>query len=147
MHAKGTKQVRESAAVSDCTKISCVRKVGVPRIRKLSAYEIFWIYSIPFFFFHYIRDRNHPLLLVPNSFPAVVRLVWALPMSVGHHLFQIFPPFFPRDVLLFSELSDSRRVFVVKSKSSWRACCSDFLNLTEFFSLHIYPLLLLSLSL
>ena len=45
-HAKGTKQVRESAAVSDCTKISCVRKVGEPRIRKLSAYEIFWIYSI-----------------------------------------------------------------------------------------------------
>ena len=36
---------RESAAVSDCTKISCVRKVGEPRIRKLSAYEIFWIYS------------------------------------------------------------------------------------------------------
>ena len=45
MHAKGTKQVRESAAVSDCTEISCVRKVGEPRIRKLSAYEIFWIYS------------------------------------------------------------------------------------------------------
>ena len=46
MLAKGTKQVRESAAVSDCTKISCVRKVEEPRIRKLSAYEIFWIYSI-----------------------------------------------------------------------------------------------------
>ena len=45
MHAKGTKQVRKSAAVSDCTKISGVRTVGVPRIRKLSAYEIFWIYS------------------------------------------------------------------------------------------------------
>ena len=44
MHAKGTKQIRESAAVSDCTKILCVRKVGEPRIRKLSAYEIFWIY-------------------------------------------------------------------------------------------------------
>ena len=44
MHAIGTKQVRESAAVSDCTKISCVRKVGEARIRKLSAYEIFWIY-------------------------------------------------------------------------------------------------------
>ena len=38
--------VRESAAVSDCTKISCVRKVGEFRIRKLSAYEIFWIYSM-----------------------------------------------------------------------------------------------------
>ena len=35
----------ESAAVSDCTKISCVRKAGELRIRKLSAYEIFWIYS------------------------------------------------------------------------------------------------------
>ena len=46
MHAKGTKQVRESAAVSDCMEISCARKVGEPRIRKLSAYEIFWIYSI-----------------------------------------------------------------------------------------------------
>ena len=46
MHAKGAKQVRESAAVSNCTKISCVRKVGELRIRKLSAYEIFWIYSI-----------------------------------------------------------------------------------------------------
>ena len=45
MHAKGRKQVRKSAAVSDCTKISCVRKVGEPRIRKLSTYEIFWIYS------------------------------------------------------------------------------------------------------
>ena len=45
MHAKGTKQVKESAAVSDCTKMSCVRKVGQPRIRKLSTYEIFWIYS------------------------------------------------------------------------------------------------------
>ena len=44
MYAKGTKQFREFAAVSDCTKISCVRKVGEPRIRKLSAYEIFWIY-------------------------------------------------------------------------------------------------------
>ena len=50
MHAKGTKQVRESTAVSDCTKIFCVRKVGEPRIRKLSAYEIFWIYSKPLFF-------------------------------------------------------------------------------------------------
>ena len=46
MHAKGTKHARESAAVSDCTKISCIRKVGEPRIRKLSAYEIFWIYSM-----------------------------------------------------------------------------------------------------
>ena len=46
MHAKGTKQVRESAAASDCTKISCTRKVGEPRIRKLNAYEVFWIYSI-----------------------------------------------------------------------------------------------------
>ena len=45
MHAKGTKHARESAAVSDCTKISCVRKVGEPRIRKLSGYKIFWIYS------------------------------------------------------------------------------------------------------
>ena len=45
MQAKGTKHARESAAVSDCTKISCVRKVREPRIRKLSAYEIFWIYS------------------------------------------------------------------------------------------------------
>ena len=46
--SKGSKQVRESTAVSmvsDCTKISCVRNVGEPRIRKLSAYEIFWIYS------------------------------------------------------------------------------------------------------
>ena len=46
MHAEGTKHARESAAVSDRTKISCVRKVGELRIRKLSAYEIFWIYSI-----------------------------------------------------------------------------------------------------
>ena len=46
MHAKGTKQVRESAAVSDCTKISCVRNVGEPRIRKWSACEVFWIYSM-----------------------------------------------------------------------------------------------------
>ena len=46
MHAKIKKQVRESASPSDCTKISCIRKVGEPRIRKLSAYEIFWIYSI-----------------------------------------------------------------------------------------------------
>ena len=45
MHAEGTKHARESAAVSDRTKISCIRKVGEPRIRKLSAYEIFWIYS------------------------------------------------------------------------------------------------------
>ena len=44
MHAKIKKQVRESAAPSDCTKISCIRKVGEPRIRKLSANEIFWIY-------------------------------------------------------------------------------------------------------
>ena len=51
MHAKGTKQVRESAAVSNCTKISCVRKVGEPRIRKLIAYKIFWIYS---------TDENSP---------------------------------------------------------------------------------------
>ena len=48
MHAKGTKQVRESVAVSNCMKISCVRKVREPRIRKLSAYEIFWIYNIQF---------------------------------------------------------------------------------------------------
>ena len=45
VHAKGTKQVRESAAVSGRTKISCVRKVGGPRIRKLSVYETFWICS------------------------------------------------------------------------------------------------------
>ena len=45
MHAKGTKQVRDSTAVSDCTEISCIRKDGEPRIQKLSAYEIFWIYS------------------------------------------------------------------------------------------------------
>ena len=45
MHAKSKKQVRESAAPNDCTKISCIRKVGEPRIWKLSAYEIFWIYS------------------------------------------------------------------------------------------------------
>ena len=45
MHAKGTKQVREAAPVSDCTKGSCVRKVGERRIRKLSVYEVFWIYS------------------------------------------------------------------------------------------------------
>ena len=31
MHAKGTKQVRESAAASDCTKMSCIRKVEEPR--------------------------------------------------------------------------------------------------------------------
>ena len=49
MHAEGTKQIRESAAISDCTNISCVRKVGKPRIRKLSAYEIFWIqYNVIF---------------------------------------------------------------------------------------------------
>ena len=46
MHVKGATQVRESAGISDCTEISCVRKVGEPRIRKLSAYETFWIYSI-----------------------------------------------------------------------------------------------------
>ena len=46
MHAKHTKQVRESTVVSDCTKSLCVRKVGEPRIRKLSAHEIFWIYRI-----------------------------------------------------------------------------------------------------
>ena len=34
------------AAVSACTKISCVRKFREPGIRKLSVYEIFWIYSI-----------------------------------------------------------------------------------------------------
>ena len=45
LDAKGTKQVRVSAAISDCTKISCVRKVGEPRRRKLNAYKIFWIYS------------------------------------------------------------------------------------------------------
>ena len=45
MYAKGTKQVREYAAISDCTKISCIRKVKEPRIQKMSAYEIFWIYS------------------------------------------------------------------------------------------------------
>ena len=28
MHTKSSKQVRESAAASNCTKISCVRKVG-----------------------------------------------------------------------------------------------------------------------
>ena len=41
MHAKGTKQVRESAAVSNCTSISCIdlQKVGEPKIRKLSAYR------------------------------------------------------------------------------------------------------------
>ena len=44
MQAKGTKQVREPAAVSDCTKIECVRKVGEPmRIRKLSAYKIVYV--------------------------------------------------------------------------------------------------------
>ena len=43
MCANGIKLVRESAAVSDCTKLSCVRKVGEHRIRKWSAYEIFWI--------------------------------------------------------------------------------------------------------
>ena len=48
MHTKNSKQVSESAAVSGCTKISCVRKAGVPRIRKFSAYEIFWIYSTSF---------------------------------------------------------------------------------------------------
>ena len=41
MHTKNSKQAIESAAVSGCTKISCVRKVGVTRIRKFSAYEIF----------------------------------------------------------------------------------------------------------
>ena len=45
MHAKSTQQIRESASVSNCTKILCVWNVGEPRIRKLSAYEIFWIYS------------------------------------------------------------------------------------------------------
>ena len=28
MHTKNSKQVRESASVSGCTKVSCVRKVG-----------------------------------------------------------------------------------------------------------------------
>ena len=31
--------------VSDCTKISCVQKVGDFKIGKLSTYEIFWIHS------------------------------------------------------------------------------------------------------
>ena len=53
MHAKIKKQVRDSAAPSDCKKISCIRKVGKPRIRKLSAYEIFWIYSTC------MRARDH----------------------------------------------------------------------------------------
>ena len=52
MHQKGTKQVRESAAVSDCAELSRVRKVGEPRRRKLSAYEAFCIYSIRTFTHH-----------------------------------------------------------------------------------------------
>ena len=56
---RSTKQVRVSAVVSDCTKISCVRKVGEPRIRKLSAYEIFWIHSA--------RLRIQEQLTVPNG--------------------------------------------------------------------------------
>ena len=61
MHAKGTKQVRESAAVIDCPKISCVRKVGEPRIRKLSAYEISSVYSSIF--------RMSPVLVLCNLLP------------------------------------------------------------------------------
>ena len=74
---KRYKQVRESAAVSDCTKISCVRKVGEPRIRKMSAYEIFWIYSISC-----------------NSFPNVIH--WRCPetLFISHEnanfLFSVF---------------------------------------------------------
>ena len=64
MHAKGTKQVRESAAVSDCTKISCVRKVGEPRIRKLSAYEIFWIYSIYFVLSKFYVTLNSSFMMI-----------------------------------------------------------------------------------
>ena len=45
MHVKGTKQVRESAAVSDCMKIHAHERSESPSIRKLSAYEIFWIYG------------------------------------------------------------------------------------------------------
>ena len=48
MHAKSTKPVRELAAVGDCTEVPWVRKVGDASIRKLSAYEIFWIYSIAY---------------------------------------------------------------------------------------------------
>ena len=47
MHVKGAMQVRVSAVVSDCTKNSCVRKVGEPWIQKLSAYEIFWACTVP----------------------------------------------------------------------------------------------------
>ena len=38
---RNTKQVRESAAISDCTKIPCVRNQAHT---KIDAYEIFWIY-------------------------------------------------------------------------------------------------------
>ena len=91
MGAKGIKQVRESAAVSDCTKFSCVRKVGETRIRKLSAYEIFWIYSIlakhgavhdgKFDMLHDIACRpGHPI----GPF-AISHLGWSTPLDHLHN--------------------------------------------------------------
>ena len=47
MRKVDTKQIRESAAVSDCTKISCIPKLGsrAQDTKIECAYEIFWIYS------------------------------------------------------------------------------------------------------
>ena len=59
---KAQSKSRESVAVSDCTKISCVRKVGEPRIWKFSAYEIFWIYSTNSNLSGIIRGHGHPSL-------------------------------------------------------------------------------------
>ena len=45
MRIKHSKKGRETAAVGGCAKISVYERSEVTRIRKLSAYEIFWIYS------------------------------------------------------------------------------------------------------
>ena len=42
---KASHRIRSSHQISDCSKISCVQEVGEPRIRKMSAYELFWICS------------------------------------------------------------------------------------------------------
>ena len=45
MHTKRSKQVRESAVVSVCTKFHAYERSEIPNIRKFSAYELFWIYG------------------------------------------------------------------------------------------------------
>ena len=147
---KGTKQVRGSAVVSDGTKISCVRKVGEPGIRKLSAYEILWIYSIflccIFYFISFVLlfvvgrglSVNTCTYSTPSLFTffCLVRIIFH---SSVHALFiNLLVSFFPCH--WNSPLSSKSPAFAPIVGS----CVQQPKHLSEVFTFRLFPCLLFS---